>query len=48
MVKNGQNGQNGLKWFQMVPNDPKRSKMVKISFLAACQSHDVFGSEGHS
>ena len=23
LVKIGQNGQNGLKWFKMVPNDPK-------------------------
>ena len=29
MVKNGQSGQNGLKWSKMVPNDPKWSKMVK-------------------
>ena len=28
MVKNGQNGQNCLKWSKMVPNCPKWSKMV--------------------
>ena len=29
MVKNGQNGQNGLKWSKMVPNGPKWFKMVQ-------------------
>ena len=28
MVKNGQNGQKGLKWSNMVPNGPIWSQMV--------------------
>ena len=29
MVKNGQNGKNGLKWSKMIQNGPKWSKMVQ-------------------
>ena len=47
MVKNGQNGQNGLKWSKMVPNDPTWSNIVQNGTkLSKLPKMDKIGQNG--